>query len=347
MARKLRSKARFGRWLIIALAVVLAFGSAGVAYARMQGGPPNRGVVATSSCCCGPFTWVVSNDDGIEDTVDPYGVIDPGDDGGGTNYDRWGDQSSDDPSEPQVAGQPCARYDKDVARTTASISEENDEITVLVENGYPCYYSTVFFGLKCPESALGTVTGIVIDNPYPEALTVTTSGIYVGQTLPQDEEVVGAVHVHIEQPAAQNAVYTFKVSITIECSHCQWEDETAWADGPEYRRPSFEMYTPYVPDSTVDLLATSQKLKAGTVHFSTAVDGKVTITITLDPGWRFRQDVENVKIQDYAQAPPYGTNPVPGTFDYRFTATASPFSALVQENNYYGVHADLDRLDCG
>ena len=208
---------RLGRWLIIALAVVVALGSVGITYARMQGGPHNTGVVNTSSCCCGPFTWVVSNDDGAEDSVSPYGIIDPGDDGGGTNYDRWGAQSSDDPSGPQTTGTVCDRYDKDVARTTAWISGESREITVLVENAYPSYYPTVFFGLKCPDSALGTITDIVVDNDFPDALTVSTSGIYEGQTIPQCGEVVGAVHVHVEQAAAQNAIYTFKVSITIEC----------------------------------------------------------------------------------------------------------------------------------
>jgi len=211
---RLKIKVKPGRWLTIALAVVVAFSIVGITYARMQGGPRTKGVVA---CCCDPFTWVVSNDDGTEDGVNPYGIIDPGDDGGGTNYDRWGAQSSDDPSEPQTTGTKCDRYDKDVARTTAWISEDQQEITVLVENAYPSYYPTVFFALKCPDSALGTIIDIVIDNDYPNELTVSTSGIFPGQPIPQDEEVTGAVHVHVEQPAAQNAVYTFKVSISTEC----------------------------------------------------------------------------------------------------------------------------------
>jgi len=206
----------FAKAGIICLVVVVAFSSVGITYARRQGGPQNKGVVATS-CCCDPFTWVVSNDDGEVTSISPYGSVDPGDDGGGTNYDGWGAQSSDDPSEPQTMGIGCARYDKDVAKTTAWMSCDHKEITVLVENAYPSYYPTVFFALKCPDSAPGTITSIVIDNPYPDALTVTTSGIYPGQPIPQNEEVTGAVQVHVEQAAAQDAVYTFKVSITIEC----------------------------------------------------------------------------------------------------------------------------------
>lgn len=342
---------------LVSLAVVMALAAMCVGYARMQGAPWNRGVgniaPSSSSCDCGPFTWVVSNDDGsttdIETDIADYEPIDPGDDGGGTKYDRWGDQSSDDPSAPQTPGEPCARYDKDVALTTTEIVEDGRKIKVLLENAYPSYYPTVFFGLKCPDCAPGKITSIDIDNPYEYALTVTTSGVYVEQVIPAGEEVVGAVHVHVEQAAQQNHVYTFKVLITIECQPCEWEGETAWSDGPEYRLPSFEMYTQYDEEYApfeVDLLASSQKIKAGTVHFSAAVDGKVTITITLDPGWRFGQVIENVKVQDYAEAPPYGTNPAPGTFAHKGTATDSPFSIVVPLNNYYGVHVDVDRLDC-
>jgi len=211
---RLKTQVRPNRWLIIALVVVVVLGSVGITYAKNQGGPQNKGSVP---CCCDPFTWVVSNDDGAEDSVSPYGTIDPGDDGGGTNYDNWGTQSSDDPSEPQTIGVQCDRYDKDVARTTAWISADKMEITVLVENGYPSYYPTVFLALMCPDSGLGIITDIIIDNQYPEALTVDISGIYEGQSIPQNGEAIGAVHVHVEQSAAQNAVYTFTVSITTEC----------------------------------------------------------------------------------------------------------------------------------
>jgi hypothetical protein len=210
----LKRQIRMSRWLIIALVAVVVFSSVGITYAKMQGGPKNKGAVP---CCCDPFTWVVSNDDGAEDNINPYGIIDPGDDGGGTDYDRWGAQSSDDPSKPQTMSVACDRYDKDVARTTAWMSEDEREITVLVDNAYPSYYPTVFFALTCPDSAQGTITDIVIDNPYPDALTVSISGIYVGQPIPQGGEVTGAVHVHVEQAAAQNAVYTFTVSITTQC----------------------------------------------------------------------------------------------------------------------------------
>lgn len=229
----------FAKAGIVCLVAVVVLGSLGAVYSYSSG-TLKAGDMLAMACVTGPFTWVVPNDDGKVTSISPYGAIDPGDDGGGTNYDKWGYQSSNDPSEPQAMGVGCARYDKDVARTTAWMSCDHQKITVLLENAYPCYYPTVFFGLKCPDSTPKTITSIVIDNPYPDALTVTTSGIYEGQQIPACGEVTGAVHVHVEQPAAQNTIYTFKVSITMEskCMVC----DTAYAYGGKNYAKCFLCY---------------------------------------------------------------------------------------------------------
>ncbi|MCD6391226.1 MAG: hypothetical protein J7L92_04465 [Dehalococcoidia bacterium] len=209
--KRVIAKGNLGRLGMLCLALVVALAGMSVGYAQIQGGLQSNGQVLTNCA----FTWALSNDDGAEEDRGGHTPIDPGDDGSGTNYDRWGDESSDDPSKPQQMGTACARYDKDVARTTAEILEEGRQITVTVENAYPCYYPTIFFGLWCGDSGPGTITTINITNPYPEALTITTSGIHEGQEIPPGEEVMGAVHVHVEQAAAQNAVYTFTISITV------------------------------------------------------------------------------------------------------------------------------------
>lgn len=126
-----------------------------------------------------------------------------------------------------------------------------------------------------------------------------------------------------------------------------WEDETAWAAGTRYvEQGNWAMYVGYEGvEKTVNLLA-GQFMAAGTVHFSAPVDGQVIITITLNEGWRFALDEEgepveeNVKVQDYASTPP-AENPSPGLFAWKGTATASPFSIVVPENNFYGVHVDV------
>jgi len=104
-------------------------------------------------------------------------------------------------------------------------------------------------------------------------------------------------------------------------------------------------YTPYDADSTVILYA-GQTMEAGTVHFSEPDgDGVVTITVTLNSGWRFEDVAENVKIQDYADAP--SGNPSPGQFDHKGDATGSSFSIVVPGNDFYGVHVDVEWEDCG
>ncbi len=121
-----------------------------------------------------------------------------------------------------------------------------------------------------------------------------------------------------------------------------WDDETAWAAGRRYvTRGNWATYTPYVAGSTVTLFA-GQTLNAGTVAFSAVNNGQVTITITLNSGWRFGLVNENVKIQGYASAP--SGNPAPGLFANKATATGSPFSITVPAANFYGVHVDVDRL---
>lgn len=233
----MKGKFHFTRWAIVCLVVVVALASIGVTYARMKGPkPPKDDVVATSGFS-DPFSWVATNDDGhldYHDLYSPTDPVDPGDDGGATEYDMWGASSSNDPYEKQNMGSTCLRYENDVAKTEAWLglvspddpAPDPQYITVLIDNAYPYYYSTVFFALKGPESVQGVITDIVIDEksddtslPEPDTigeLTVTYSGIYIGQPIPTGGEVVGALHILVEEEADQNATYKIRLSITTE-----------------------------------------------------------------------------------------------------------------------------------
>ncbi len=127
-----------------------------------------------------------------------------------------------------------------------------------------------------------------------------------------------------------------------------WENETAWAEGPRYVcKGSWAMYVPYDgTEKTVDILA-GQTLEAGTATFSAPVDGKVTITINLNDGFRFAAVDENIKVQDYDQAP--SGNPSLGLFAYKNTVGVDikSYTITVPANNYYGVHLDVQhRVPC-
>lgn len=155
------------------------------------------------------------------------------------------------------------------------------------------------------------------------------------------------VQVYSDGEAQTSAVADRAIRLLIECDEepppPDCEEETAWADGPRYtQQGNWATYTPYNGvENTVTLYA-GQTHVAGNVHFSAPSGGQVTITITLAPGWHFQNVAENVKIQDYASAP--AGNPNPGGFDHKATAASSPFSIQVPQNNFYGVHVDVE--DC-
>jgi hypothetical protein len=157
---------------------------------------------------------------------------------------------------------------------------------------------------------------------------------------------VGGFRAHYVTGGGQNKVdthFSAPVDLTAACN-CEWIGETAWAAGTRYQNPgNWATYTPYAADSTVTLYA-GQTLDAGTVHLSAPVDDIVTITITLNAGWRFADVAENVKIQDYYVAP--SGNPAPGLFDWKGYATGSPFEIEVPLNNFYGVHVDVEQEVC-
>jgi hypothetical protein len=120
-----------------------------------------------------------------------------------------------------------------------------------------------------------------------------------------------------------------------------WAQETAWTAGTRYvSKGSWATFTQYAPDHSVELLG-GQDGEAGSVHFSAAVDGTVTITITLNTGWRFLDDPENVKVQGYGAAPT--SKPSPGLFANKAHADGSPFSIEVDAAAFYGVHVSVER----
>jgi len=263
--RGLSRKLRLSQWAIVCLAIVVALTTVGVTYAGMKGKgpkPPKDNVVVIYDYS-DPFTWVATNDDGHLDYHDLYSLtdpVDPGDDGGATEYDYgWGSTSSDDPGPfpppgaPPAPGDNFPRYTNDVARTLAQIEPDPRYITVTVENVYPYYYPTVFFTLECPGSVQGVITDIVIDeiaddasDPEPDIideLTVTYSGIYIGQTIPAGGEIMGALHILVEQCADQNAgrgqagdpdAYKIRLSITTEGGETTICCDTAYAYHEDY-----------------------------------------------------------------------------------------------------------------
>ncbi len=314
---------------MLALAVVVGLGSVGVTYAKWADKPVKGGPIQTAQFS-DPFIWVASNDDGHEDDRSSYQPIDPGDDGSVGEYDFWGvgdTSSSNDPGSYPLPGalpdpgDPFPRYTKDVARTTARIEADDHYITIVIDNAYPYYYPTVFFALACLSPAVGVIQDIVIENNYFDALTVSYSGIYIGQQIGPGEEAVGALHILVNQEAEQGTTYTIRLSITTICGVAEVECQTAyayssvdatcftdipgmehspwgWSNGPlghgEY---TFDIY------AGVGQCIPTEDKKVGTL--TVVYDGDtdtVTVTYNLNPGSGYTMDTTHLYV---------GTEPLP------------------------------------
>lgn len=136
-----------------------------------------------------------------------------------------------------------------------------------------------------------------------------------------------------------------------------YSDETAWAAGTRYvTKGNWATYTLYTL-TPVKLFA-GQTMNSGTVTFSAPVNNVVTITVTLNDGWRFALNpVEyneknepiydnNIKVQDYASTPPK-KNPAPGLFSWKKFADGQVGTIEVPKNALYGIHVDVEQeVDC-
>ena len=130
--------------------------------------------------------------------------------------------------------------------------------------------------------------------------------------------------------------------VTFNCKY-PWVGETATGAGTKYPGTSnWFMYTPY-QTTKVDLIA-GQNYDAGDINMTRDAT-KTYITITLHNGFRFANVKENLKIQDFANAPTKYLEP--GQFKYKFTLPQSTvtYTATIPGTTakFYGIHASVER----
>jgi hypothetical protein len=129
-----------GRAILLVLAV-MALATAGLVYAHWTDTLQVNAQVntGTAEITITPRSAANTDDDG---TANGWEI--PGDNGGGTEYDRWGLSSSNDPSTYSSPYWVGTRYTKDVARCRV-MSTSDHTVTVLVDNAYPSYWCTMRF----------------------------------------------------------------------------------------------------------------------------------------------------------------------------------------------------------
>lgn len=134
-----------------------------------------------------------------------------GDDGGPpVMYDGWGPLSSADPSAP---GPGAARYDKDVARCTATVRAADPQyVDVLIENGYPAYVCTFTVTvLNASGLPVSVFPAVLAADPQ---LVLAAAAPQLPATLLPGGSGSAAFSLTVLQVAAQNS--TYHATVTIE-----------------------------------------------------------------------------------------------------------------------------------
>lgn len=203
--------------IIIALAAIISIATLGVTYAANGD---------TTSLCT--FGWTFSNDDNsigkpsaFSDGIDP-------------------DDNGRDPLAAQTAGADCVRSASDIATTAVSFT--TDAITFNLNNAYPGYSPTIFFGLSNQWATPGIVQSINIQNPNPALLLVSLSGITLNQIITAGETAVGALSIGVGD-IPQNLSNNYSLSMTLTVS--QWTQAGHSLSINNANLPSAQLSVPY------------------------------------------------------------------------------------------------------
>jgi hypothetical protein len=132
--------------------------------------------------------------------------------------------------------------------------------------------------------------------------------------------------------------------VTVVCK-ARFKGETAWAANGDtagqlpYPGANWATYVKYDGVAKTTTLFAGQTIPVGKVHFSAPKDGKIKISIELEGKWVLANVLENLKVQDYKDAPT--SSPSPGLFDWKKTCSGTTCSIEVPLNDFYGVHVEV------
>jgi len=113
-------------------------------------------------------------------------------------------------------------HDKDVGSCTVT-GAGTQTLTITITNGYPCYECTVNFTVDNTRTIPVKVQTLSAPGA-PSQITVSWTGLTVGQQIDPGQDVPGDIHIHVEQSALENQtdVYTFTAEIYL----VQWNEYT-------------------------------------------------------------------------------------------------------------------------
>ena len=198
-------------------------------------------------------------------------------------------------------------------------------------------FATAYPGDDAALDASQYSEGAVIPFEYSDRFAYTDYDDCGAFSVENTAKVIGDEEAVLDEDTAL-------LKINVQC--LVFDGETAWAangDEPgELRytdRGNWATYVEYAEKTTA--LFAGQTIPVGTVTFSAVADDEITILVTLTGDWEFEDVTENLKVQDYEEAP--SGNPAPGDFDHKKDCDSeeSTCSIVVPANNYYGVHVNV------
>ncbi len=153
--------------------------------------------------------WVATNDDGRPSHADPAdtGVASPA-------YDRWGQRSSDDPTE---VGMDPARLDSDVARCKA-IRINSSSFRLRIQNAYPGY-SCTFRVTTVNRTGSKLVVDEVIVGSEAGIELVELEGPAEGDVVKPWRRVRGIYAITVLQEAPQGETLEFDIEVSFIKRH--------------------------------------------------------------------------------------------------------------------------------
>jgi len=176
--------------------------------------------------------------------------------------------------------------------------------------------------------------------------------VYLDDSVDSDSGLASPVNNSEDSAGLSNLTFCWNPGSLLpdpDLPEACYTGETAWSGGNRYvKKGNWATYTAYSGNEYTVSLNAGQILPAGNVTFSTPSNGNITITVTLNTGWRFQPpkedetSIDNVKIQDYT-ATPAAKNPAPGSFAHKTFGQGSTATIEVPENKFYGVHVDVER----
>ena len=124
--------------------------------------------------------------------------------------------ADDDGKDPKECGPNPARYDYDVASSSANINTTDPHTaTITVSGSYPSYYTTAWFDIQNTGTIPVKIKSVNLED-VPTELNVTKVADPTGTILEPGETAQLGICVHVTDAAEEGATYSFSVTVDVE-----------------------------------------------------------------------------------------------------------------------------------